>query len=80
MTDNETPEQTPAQRHYAAAEYALDMSKDEADPTALIAQAQVHATLAQAASNEAILQFLVTRVTETVIDGIKTTFGIGGAE
>lgn len=58
MTDNETPEQTPAQRHYAAAEYALDLSKEKADPTALIAQAQVHATLAQAASNEALLQFV----------------------
>lgn len=62
---------TPAQSHYAAAEYALDLSKDEADPTALIAQAQVHATLAQAASNEALLQFISAHVTNTVVDGLK---------
>ncbi|WAB10634.1 hypothetical protein SEA_ECLIPTUS_69 [Gordonia phage Ecliptus] len=67
MTDNETP----AQRHYAAAEYALDLSKDEVDPTALIAQAQVHATLAQAASNEALLQFIGAHVTSAVLEGMK---------
>ncbi|AXQ63919.1 hypothetical protein SEA_HORUS_67 [Gordonia phage Horus] len=73
MTDNETPEQTTAQLHYAAAEYALDMSKDVAGtPRAdLIAQAQVHATLAQAASNEALLQFIGAHVTSAVLEGMK---------
>ena len=79
------PDQTPAQKHYAAAHRLLEESdrhpsdnwpvltgERKAD---IIAQAQVHATLAQAASNEALLQFVATHVANTVVEGLKKYLG-----
>ena len=78
------PEQTPAQKHYVEAERLLQTANT--DPlaqftdageirTGIIGMAQVHATLAQAASNEALLQFIGTHVTNTVVDGLKKYLG-----
>ena len=73
-----TPEQTPAQKHYVEAERLLRSACPEspdARDAVILAAAQVHATLAQAASNEALLQFVATHVTNTVVDGLKKYLG-----
>ena len=80
MADAEWTDETitPAQRHYAEAERLLRAARpdspDERDPV-ILAAAQVHATLAQAASNEALLQFVATHVANTVVDGLKKYLG-----
>ncbi|QDH92328.1 hypothetical protein SEA_SPOOKY_61 [Gordonia phage Spooky] len=74
--DNETI--TPAQRHYAEAERLLRAASPDAPDArdaAILAAAQVHATLAQAASNEALLQFIGTHVTNTVLKVLKQYLG-----
>ncbi|MDJ0010134.1 hypothetical protein [Gordonia alkanivorans] len=73
-----TPDVTPAQKHYDEAERLLGITVpgnlNKSDDQR-VAAAQVHATLAQAASNEALLQFVATHVAGTVVNGLNKYFG-----
>lgn len=89
MTDiDQTPEQAPAQKHYAEAERLLvgatEAETDRSLPPVdrgdkadrLLLRAQVHATLAQAASNEVLIGFLTEQVTLAAVDRIRSAFGL----
>ena len=75
--DPEQVEPTPAQKHYAEAERLLELA-DGRDPEwaqLTVATAQVHATLAQAASNEQILSTIAMAAAETLASVIEGVFG-----
>lgn len=81
MSTPTTPEQvepTPAQKHYAVAERLLELAngRDPEWAQLTVATAQVHATLAQAASNEVILGFLMERAGNEVARQVRQFFNV----